>query len=203
MRSRLHIALLVTVIINFVTGCLTRDASPMRSVQQQQPTPRTDAVTLVYERPTFIRVVSKATGKEITQGIDIYEDGRCFVRRVDGTELEKRVSPSTVAQLLTALEHNGFFSLSPWQIDRKVEAAQRAPSGGYHIRGVTDCNFSGVFARTDSQTNVIERYALEHELKWYPEIREACGIAPSAVGFAFVGHRLGQRPARGFGQRHI
>lgn len=116
------------------------------------------------------RVVSKISGREIVPGIDIYADGRCLIRRFDGTEPEKRVSPSEVSELLRFLDQSGFFGLSNFLIDSKVDAAQRLPGAG--IKGVTDDYYTFICARTTSKTNDIERYAIDFELEWYPEIAE-------------------------------
>jgi|KBSSwiStaDraftv2_1062776.scaffolds.fasta_scaffold211830_5 hypothetical protein len=117
-------------------------------------------------------VVSKTSGKYLVPGIDLYADGRCLIRRFDGTEREKRVAPSELSELLRFLDQSGFFGMSNFLIDSKVKAAQILPGGGIRMRSVTDANFILISARTTSKTNRIERYALDEELEWYPEIAE-------------------------------
>jgi hypothetical protein len=153
-------------------GC--RSPVPNHTAGAERPTLPSDTNTVisVSERPTMFTVVSKTSGRHIVPGIDIYADGRCLIHRFDGTESEKRVAPSELSELLRFLDQSGFFGMSNFLIDSKVKAAQLLPGGGIRMRSVTDANYILIFARTISKTNRIERYALDKELEWYPEIAE-------------------------------
>lgn len=171
MHSRHSIALVALTALT-IAGCRSPISEPVAHIEHHPMTGDSNAVISVSERPTMIRVVSKTSGRDIIPGIDIYADGRCLIRRFDGTEPEKRLTPSELSELLRFLDQSGFFGLSEVQIESKVEATQHLPSGGIRVRSVIDANYTSVFARTISKTNRIERYALDFELEWYPEIAE-------------------------------
>ena len=171
MRS-LRLSVFAGLLTLAVAGCRAPAPTQIAKVEYPVLGGDTNALISVYERPTMFRVVSKTSGRDIVPGIDIYVDGQCSVRRFDGTELQKRIKPSELSALLSFFDESGFFRLSALQMDSKVEAAHRLPSGGIHGHSVTDSSYIGVFARTQSKTNHIERYALDHELEWYPDIAE-------------------------------
>jgi hypothetical protein len=117
-------------------------------------------------------VISKTSRKVIIPGIDIYSYGRCSIRKFDGTEIERQVPPVMVSELLRFLDQSGFFEVTAMEIDSKVQVARHSPDGSLVLHFVSDDIYTAVSARTASKTNRIERYALDHELEWYPEIME-------------------------------
>jgi hypothetical protein len=172
MRTPLVIAPFV-VALTVLIGCTH---APVAQTTSLQP------VISVEEQPTMIRVVSRGSGREITPGIDIFADGRCVVRRFDGQELERRLRADEVRSLLQFFEPEGLFSISDASIehaiDRELEPIRtELPGGGVRIssRGrvlVTDSNHTRIFARTDSESVRISRYALDSELEHYRTVTE-------------------------------
>ncbi len=125
----------------------------------------TNLVIALSERPTHGLILSEATGELITPGIDVYANGRCIIRNLGGAETEKQISSAEVTKLLQAIDRSGFFELSSAALDARVKALQVG-------RGIKGANHTAVFARVASKTNRIERYALDWELEWYPEMLE-------------------------------
>ena len=130
----------------------------------------------------MIRVVSKRSGMDITPGVDVFTDGRCLVRTFDGDELQRRISPADVDRLLGYFEEQRLLTLTDDIIDRSIEQQlqpkrEELPGGGVRVgfpsrHYVTDCNYTSIAVRTAAQTSRIERYALSHEIEWYPQVAE-------------------------------
>jgi hypothetical protein len=129
----------------------------------------TNAVISLREMPTSLQVVSEKSGKTIFPGIDIYADGRCSIRRWNGTEFEHQISKETLAELLRKLQESGFFGLSTAEID---EALRREESRQGRMRSRGHQPVTKVVARTLTRTNSVEQYGIDWKLKTYPQVKE-------------------------------
>ena len=130
----------------------------------------------------MLRVISKRSGKDIIPGVHIFADGHCQVRTFDGHEFHRWISPSEVERLLRYFEEQHLVSLTDAIIEQSIEQQlqpkrEELPGGGVRVsypswHYVTDCNYTSIAVRTDTQRLRIERYALSHQIEWYPQVAE-------------------------------
>jgi hypothetical protein len=164
---------LLAVVATALVGCKNATVAPTTAAQP---------VISVAERPTMIRVISQRSGAEITPGIDIFADGHCRVRTFRGEELEQRLRPSDVHDLLDFFDRQGLFSISNESIERAIDRELQPirtelPDGSVSLsmRGraaVVDANHTRIAARTSSKKVDISRYALDSELEDYRTVAE-------------------------------
>lgn len=173
MRPLLIITSISAVVV--VVGCAQKSTPDAKAAPAHQ-------VISVEEEPTFIRVLSQRTGKEITPGIDIFADGRCLVRKFDGTEFEKRLRPDDVHGLLQFFERQGLFNISQASIERAIDGAneivwKELPDGSFQGTSparswTTHMNHTRIGAVSDSTNVWISRYDLAGEVGQYSTVAE-------------------------------
>jgi hypothetical protein len=129
--------------------------------------PTADPVVSVEKQSSMSYVVSKKTGQRITPGIQIYADGTCRVRTDGGEEVRKSVQISRVRDLLDFFQREGLFSISDDSIDRHMKSVAR-----FNRVVVVDSSWTRIAARQDSKEVRISRYALDAEIRYYPEVPE-------------------------------
>jgi hypothetical protein len=146
--------------------------------------PANQPIISVEERSRMFRVISQSSGKLFDPGVDIFADGRCMVRTIDGKEYERRLRLSEVRSLLGFFEGQGFFVLSTevieLAIDRDLEQRLlhvELPDGSIVVtKRSRVCGVDGsdtrIVARTPSRTVDISRYLLSCELEEYQTVNE-------------------------------
>ena len=138
------------------------------------------AISVVMQ-PAGPAVRSKLTQRTLVPGIDIFPDGRCFVRRLDGTELAKNLGPADVRELVAFFDAQGLFFLSNDALEKRLEEMdvpqiqvdRKGPSVLYKLREAAPVNYrTGLQVRLEGQTILLARWDLDLELRWFPQVRE-------------------------------
>jgi len=130
----------------------------------------------------MIRVISRESGRDITPGVEVFADGSCRIKTVEGDEYTTKLERSTVRGLLSFLEREGLFSISDESIERAIDrelqpVRTELPGGGvsFTSRGrvfVTDSAHARISARAGTNSVRISRYALESEIEHYRTVTE-------------------------------
>jgi hypothetical protein len=170
MKVQTHSGMLLFVgaLMFSVLACMPPDRRQDEIFQGIFGASDTNVVVSLNERP-FWQVTSKKTGATIDPGIDIYADGRCSIRRWDGTEIEHMVSKETIGELLRNLHQSEFFEMTTAELD---EAISREQSREGTMRFITDQAVTRIVARTPTRTNSVEQYAIDWKLRTYPKVEE-------------------------------
>lgn len=150
--------------------------APILHVSADQP------VISVEERLVIPPVTSRRSGRSMNPGIDIFADGRCAIRKFNGSELEKRLSPANVRGLLEFFENEGLFSVSNASIERAIDraltpATEKSSDGNLRVpirlrAKISDCTETFISARNGAGSVQISRYALCFEVTEYPTVAE-------------------------------
>lgn len=138
------------------------------------------AISVVMQ-PSGPSVRSQRTQRTIVPGIDIFPDGRCLVRRLDGTEQEKSIGTAGVREMVAFFDEKGLFFLSDEAIEKRLEAMdvpqiqvdRSGPSVFHKLRESAPVNYrTGLQVRLEGQTILLARWDLDLEIHWFPQLRE-------------------------------
>jgi len=164
-----------------LVGCTTTATG-----RKTEPKP---VITVAYES-SMMYTVSKENGKRILPGCDIFADGRCFLRSVDGDEITMRLPQGEVDDLLKFCEKQGFFSTSNKSLETSTKPQHyllvtNDASGLPSIvtievplvtvgnpAWVTDGTTTSIAIRCGASSNSISRYELDSEIAHYSSVPE-------------------------------
>ena len=165
------------------SGCASRPLAPLQGGTPTSLTLANDhrpAISVVLQ-PAQQPVRSQKSGRTIVPGIDIFPDGHCFVRRLDGTETEKNIGVVGVRELVAFLDEQGFFFLSNDKLAARLEEAdvpqisvdRHGPAVFYKLREATPVNYrTALQVRLTGGTVLVSRWDLDLERHWFPQMRE-------------------------------
>lgn len=164
-------------------GCTAPNLAP---TQREQPTSLTLAndhrpAISVALQPAGRPVMSQESRLAIVPGIDIFPDGRCLVRRPDGSEQRKDIGRARVRELVEFFDDRGLFFLTNDALDARLSEADvpqiNVDRGGasvlYKLREAAPVNYrTGLQVRLEGMTVLLSRWDLDLELRWFPQVRE-------------------------------
>lgn len=204
MRTFFAVTFATMAILGISTGCRPSqttqasapDANPPQTaipipVSPTNATPAQAAIPIPVISASQYGAMSRITPKKpsilrdrvFIPGVEIFADGRCYVKTQAGDEFDRRITPDEVESLLHYFQEQGLFSLSDPKISEIIEKYVSTPTivdlpgGGQTVTypgrhffhdGIRD----SISVRTEALSFAVRGRPLLYELEAYPSIAE-------------------------------